>query len=76
MDFITHFPPTPHGYDAVWVIVDRLTKSARFLVMRMTFTLERFCRLYIQEIVHVHGVLVSIDSNRDPRFTKHFWKSF
>ena len=76
MDFVTHLPRTPQGHDAVWVIVDRLTKSAHFLAVRMTFTLERFCRLYIREIVQLHGVLVSIVSDRDPRFTAHFWKSF
>ena len=51
-------------------------KSAHFLVVRMTFTLERFCRLYIREIVQLHGVPVSIVSDRDPRFTTYFWKSF
>ena len=76
MDFVTHLPRTPQGHDAVWMIVDRLTKSAHFLAVRMTFTLERFCRLYIREIVRLHGVLVSIVSDRDPRFTVHFWKSF
>ena len=69
MDFVTHLPRTPQGHDAVWVIVDRLTKSAHFLAVRMTFTLERFCWLYIREIVRLHGVLVSIVSDRDPRFT-------
>ena len=72
MDFITHLPQTPQGHDAVWVIVDRLTKSAHFLAMQMTFTLERFYWLYIQEIVRLHGVPVSIVSDRDPRFTTHF----
>ena len=76
MDFVTHLPRTPQGHNAVWVIVDWLTKLAHFLVVRMTFTLERFCRLYIQEIVWVHGVPVSIVSDRDSRFTAHFWKSF
>ena len=76
MDFVTHLPQTPQRLDAVWVIVDRLTKSAHFLAVRMTFTLERFCWLYIREIVRLHGVPVSIVSDRDPRFTKHFWKSF
>ena len=76
MDFVTHLPRTPQGHDAVWVIVDRLTKSVHFLAMRMTFTLERLCRLYIQEIVRLHGVPVSIVSDRDPMFTAHFWKSF
>ena len=76
MDFVTHLPRTPQGHDAVWVIVDRLTKSAHFLAVRMTFTLERFCRLYIREIVQLHGVPVSIVSDRDSRFMTHFWKSF
>ena len=66
MDFVTHLPRTLQRHDAVWVIVDRLTKSAHFLAVRMTFTLERFCRLYIREIVRVHGVPVSIVSDRDP----------
>ena len=76
MDFMTHLPRTPQGHDAVWVIVDRLTKSTHFLAVQMTFTLERFCRLYIREIVRLHGVPVSIVSDKDPRFTAHFWKSF
>ena len=76
MDFVTHLPWIPQRHDAVWVIVDRLTKSAHFLAVRMTFTLERLCQLYIREIVRLHGVLVSIVSDRDPRFTAHFWKSF
>ena len=76
MDFVTHLPWTPWRHDAVWVIVDRLTKLAHFQVVRMTFTLEEFCRLYIREIVQLHGVPVSIISDRDPRFTVYFGKSF
>ena len=76
MDFLTHFPRTPLRHGAVWVIVNRLTKSAHFLAMRMTFTLEEFCWLYIREIVRLHGVPISIGSNRDPKFIAHFWKSF
>ena len=76
MDFVTHLPRTPQRHDAVWVIVDQLAKSAHFLAVRMIFSLERFCRLYIREIVRLHGVLVTIVSDRDPRFTTHFWKSF
>ena len=76
MDFVTHLPWTPQGHDGVWMIVDRLTKLAHFLAVRMTFTLERFCRLHIREIVRLHRVQVSIVSDRDPMFTAHFWKSF
>ena len=60
----------------MWVTVDRLTKSAHFLAVRMTFTLEEFYRLYIREIVWLHGVPISVVLYWDPRFTTHFWKSF
>ena len=76
MDFVTYLPQTSRGHEVVWVIVDQLTKSTHFLVVRMTFTLEEFCRLYILEIVRLHGVPVSIVSDWDPKFTTHFWKSF
>ena len=76
MDFMTHFPRTLRRHDAVWVIVDRLTKLAHFLATQMTFTLEEFYRVYIREIIRLHGVPVSIISDRDPRFMTHFWKSF
>ena len=56
--------------------MDWLTKSAHFFVVHMTFTLEEFCRLYIREIIRLHEVLVSIVSDRDPRFTAHFGESF
>ena len=76
MDFVTHLPQTLRGHDLVWVRVEWLTTSALFLAVRMTFTLEEFCRLYIREIVLLHMVPMSIVSNRDPRFMAHFWKSF
>ena len=76
MDFVTHLPRTSRKHDAIWVIVDRLTKSAHFLAVRMTFTLKELCRLYIREIVRLHGVPVSIVSDRDLWFTAQFWKSF
>ena len=56
----------------MWVIVDRLTKSAHFLVVWMTFNLNEFWRFYVQEIIQLHGVLVSIVSDRGPRFMAHF----
>ena len=76
IDFVTHLPRTQWRHDVVWVIVDRLTKSAHFLVVRMTITLEEFFQLYICEIVRLHGGPVFILSDKDPRFTAHFWKSF
>ena len=55
MDFVTGLPKTPSRNDAVWVIVDRLTKSTHFLAFRVGFTLERLAKLYIKEIVRLHG---------------------
>ena len=75
MDFVTHLPQTSRGHDAVWAILDQLTKLAHFLAVWMTFILEEFGRLYIREIVRLHGVLVSIVSDRDPRSTAHFFQS-
>ena len=72
MDFVTHLPRTPWRHDAIWVIVDQLTKSTHFLAVQMTFTLEEFSQLYIREIVRLHVVPMSIVSDRDPRFTAHF----
>ena len=72
MDFVTHLPWTPQGHDAVWVKVDRLTKSVHFIAMWMTLKLDRFFRLYIREIIRLHIVPVSIVSDRDPRFMTHF----
>ena len=60
----------------MWVIVGRLTKSAHFLVVWMTFTLEEFCMLYIREIVQLHGVPISLIWDRDPRFMAYFCESF
>ena len=76
MDFLTHLPRTSQKHDAVWVIVDRLSKPTHFLAMRMTFTLEEFYRVYIREIVRLQGVPISIVLDRDPRFTAHFWGEF
>ena len=76
MDFVTHLPRTPQGHDVVRVIMDRLTKSAHFLAVQMTFTLEKFCRLYIREIIQLHGVPISIVSDRDLRFMAHFLGEF
>ncbi|KAM2564410.1 hypothetical protein TB2_012703 [Malus domestica] len=76
MDFVYGLPRTPSRYDGIWVIVDRLTKTAHFLPVRQTYSLEKLVKLFVDNIVHLHGVPVSIVSNRDPRFTSRFWKAF
>ncbi|GJZ50610.1 putative reverse transcriptase domain-containing protein [Tanacetum coccineum] len=76
MDFWrTKLPMTSSGYDTIWVIVDRLTKSAHFLPMREDYKMDRLARLYLNEIVARHGVSISIISDRDSRFTLRFWQS-
>ncbi|GJV91522.1 putative reverse transcriptase domain-containing protein [Tanacetum coccineum] len=75
MDFITKLPNMTNGYDTIWVIVDRLTKSAHFLSMRETDPIETLIKLYMKEVVTRHGVPVSIISDRDGRFMSLFWKS-
>uniref|UniRef100_A0A2N9HRA9 RNA-directed DNA polymerase n=1 Tax=Fagus sylvatica TaxID=28930 RepID=A0A2N9HRA9_FAGSY len=75
MDFVSGLPRSPKGHDAIWVIVDRLTKSAHFIPIRMNYSLDQLAQLYIEEIVRLHGIPVSIVSDRDPRFTSRFWKS-
>ncbi|KAD5508448.1 hypothetical protein E3N88_16151 [Mikania micrantha] len=76
MDFVMKLPRTKKGNDAIWVIVDRLTKSAHFLAIKESFELERLAQIYVDEIVTKHGVPLSIVSDRDSRFTSRFWQSF
>ncbi|GKA91882.1 putative reverse transcriptase domain-containing protein [Tanacetum coccineum] len=76
MDFITKLPGTSSGYDTIWVIVDRLTKSAHFLLIRKNDPMDKLTRLYMKEVVTRYGITVSIICDRDGRFTSQFWRSF
>ncbi|GJZ69619.1 putative reverse transcriptase domain-containing protein [Tanacetum coccineum] len=75
MDFVIKLPRTSSRHDTIWVIMDRLTKSAHFLPMREDYKMDSLVRLYLNEIVSRHGVPISIISNRDSRFTSRFWQS-
>ncbi|GJS38861.1 putative reverse transcriptase domain-containing protein [Tanacetum coccineum] len=75
MDFVLKLPRTAAGFDTIWVIVDRLTKSVHFLPIKETDSIERLARLYLREIVSRHGVPLSIISDRDSHFTSRFWQS-
>ncbi|KAL0535932.1 hypothetical protein IC582_024862 [Cucumis melo] len=72
MAFITGLPRTLRGFTVIWVVVDRLTKSARFVPGKSTYTASKWTQLYMAEIVRLHGVPVSIVSDRDARFTFKF----
>ena len=76
MDFFIGLPRTWRQHDAIWVIVNRLTKSAHFLLIRNDDPLKKLTQLYVEEIVRLHGVPISIVSYRDPRFTSRFWSSY
>ncbi|GJR02447.1 retrotransposon protein, putative, ty3-gypsy subclass [Tanacetum coccineum] len=73
MDFITKLPKSSSGYDTIWIIVDRLAKSAHFLPIRKDYKTEKLAKIYVNKIVARHGVPVSIISDRDGRFTSHLW---
>ncbi|GJV68520.1 putative reverse transcriptase domain-containing protein [Tanacetum coccineum] len=75
MDFVTKLPKTSSGQDTIWVIVDQLTKSAQFLPMKETNSMEKLTRQYLKEVVSRHKVPVLIISDQDSKFTSHFWKS-
>ncbi|GJV40530.1 putative reverse transcriptase domain-containing protein [Tanacetum coccineum] len=74
MDFVTKLPKTSQGYDTIWVIVDRLTKSAIFTPMRETDPMDKLARIYLKEVVTRHGIHVSIIYDCDPRFASNFWR--
>jgi len=73
MDFVVGLPRTIQKFDSIWVIVDRLTKSAHFLPINTRYSLEKLTKLYIREIMRLHGIPTSIVFDRDPRFTFKFW---
>ena len=75
MDFVTTLPRSPKGNNAVWVVVDHLTKSAYFIPFRVGQSTELLADKYMREIVRLHRVPVSIVSDRDTRFKSHFWES-
>ncbi|GJU47975.1 putative nucleotidyltransferase, ribonuclease H [Tanacetum coccineum] len=74
MDFVTGLPTTQKRHDAIWVVVDRLTKSAHFLPIRKNYGISKLAEIFRQEIVRLHGTPTSIVSDRDPKFTSRFWK--
>ena len=75
MDFVHGLPRSSEGHMGIWVIVDRLTKSAQFLPIPGKIPASRLARLYVKEIVRLHGVPVSIVSDRDSQFISEFWKA-
>ncbi|GKF00223.1 putative reverse transcriptase domain-containing protein [Tanacetum coccineum] len=75
MDLVIGLPKSSSGYDTIWVIIDILTKSAHFLPIREDYKSEKLAKIYINKIVAIHGVPVSIILDRDGRFASHLWQA-
>ena len=75
MDFVVGLPKTQKGHDSIWVIVDRLTKSAHFIPVRTNYGGEKLAKLYVENIVKLHGVPSRIVSDRGTQFTSIFSKN-
>ena len=74
MNFVSGFPLTQKKHDSVWVIIDKLTKSAHFLPIWLDYSMDRLVEMYVSEIVRLHGIPLSIVSDHNPQFTSRFWK--
>ena len=72
MDFIVGLPRTQKGFDSIWAVVDRLTKSIYFIPMKTTYSIAQYVQLYIDNIMSLHGILMSIISDRGSQFTSMF----
>ena len=73
MNVVSGLPRKQRGHDAIWVIVDRLTKSAHFLSISMKYSLEKLAKLYLDDIIRLHGIPICIVSDRDSQFVSQFW---
>lgn len=75
MAFVVGLPKAPSGQDIIWVVINRLTKSARFIPIKVTDLMQKLVELYIREIVRLHEIPAAIVSDRDLWFTSRFWTS-
>jgi transposase InsO family protein len=76
MDFVVGLPRTPKGNDSIWVIVDRLTEVAHFVLVKVTFGIERLEKLYVEHMLRLHRAPKNIVSDQGPQFVAKFWLSF
>jgi hypothetical protein len=76
MDFITGLPKTSRGFDSIWVIVDRLTKSAHFIHVKIDYRASKYAEIYVARIMSLHGIPKTIVTDRGTQFVLQFWKQF
>ena len=74
MVFIIGLLMTQQGRDSIWVLVDRLTMLAHFVPVNTMYYARKYAELYVSQIVRLHGVLMTIISDRGPQFIAHFWE--
>jgi hypothetical protein len=74
MDFIVGLPLTAHKYNSIWVIVDRLTKSAHFIPVNTNYNIQKYAEIYIARVLCLHRVTKMIVSDRGSQFVAHFWE--
>ncbi|GAU50683.1 hypothetical protein TSUD_410390 [Trifolium subterraneum] len=75
MNFVGGLPKTAKGNEVIWVVVDRLTKSAHFIAIKIGTLVPKLAEIYVEQIIRLHGIPSSIVSDRDPKFTSRFWES-
>ena len=75
MDFVVGIPKTLGKFDSIWVIIDYLTKSAHFIPVKVTYNAEKLTKLYISEVVRLHGTPISIITYRGTQFSSNFWRT-
>jgi transposase InsO family protein len=76
MDFIVGLPNTSQRHDSIWVIVDRLTRTAHFLPVHTTYNAKKYAEIYLDQIMRLHGIPKTIISDRGAQFVAHFWEQF
>jgi hypothetical protein len=74
MYFLVELPPTSRNHDSIWVVVDRLTKTAHFIIVNSTYSAKDYAEVYLDRIVRLHGIPKTIISDRGPQFIARFWE--
>ena len=73
MDFFVRLPKNQNGYDSIWIIIDQLTKTIYFLPVKTTCSITQYAQVYLDKIISLNGVPLTIISNKGTLFTSHFW---
>ena len=76
MDFVVGLPLTQKSYDSIWVVVERLIKSAHLIPVKSIYSVEDYARIFLDEIMCHHGIPLSIILDRGKQFISRFWRSF